>query len=498
MMPPAEGMARLAARFFLPALIVWIPTVLAFATLAAARLVQPLPALLGAVAVFAALLVMLGPVIAGFHALRDAIGRLEEDGEEPAKEPAGATGIHPAFDDLRHGLWRLARRWRQRLLESEAALAGSRAILAQLPDPLILIDERRRIIRANPAAKGFFGANLAGRDLAGALRNPLVLAAVDAVLRGEAGGAVEFSQAVPVNRDLRAHIVPLASPGPDGARVVLTLQDLTAAKRSERMRADFAANASHELRTPLATLLGFIETLRGPARDDVEAQARFLGIMHEQATRMARLVEDLLSLSRIEMNEHVSPSEKVDIAEIVVSVAATLELRAKTRQMAIELDLEEGLPEIIGAGDELAQVFLNLIDNAVKYGRPGTPIQVAVHTDDGDTGGGDTGEGDTGEGDAVDGDSVEIDRDIVISIRDQGEGIEAQHIPRLTERFYRVDTARSREMGGTGLGLAIVKHIVARHRGTLDISSEPGKGSVFTVRLHGWTGSDPSAVMKRQ
>lgn len=449
-------------RLLIPTLAVAAPTLLLLVVMAATRILSPGTAFLGAAAVFLALLLILRPVVHGFERLREIVEGLMEDTEEPDGEE---SVHHPATDNLSHSLIRLARRWRRRLHETEDALAATETILSSLPDPLILFDDRRRIVRANKAALSVLGSNLLGRDLAVALRNPAVLDAADAVLRGEAGGAVEFSQAVPVNRDLRAHIVPLPSLGPEGARAVLTLQDLTASKRSERMRADFAANASHELRTPLATLLGFIETLRGPARDDSEAQTRFLRIMHEQATRMARLVEDLLSLSRIEMNEHVAPSERVDLAELVTSVVDGLELRAEARRMTIVLDVEPDLPEIVGESDELAQVFQNLIDNAIKYGRGGTPITVGVRRVNG------------GEGEGY-------ERDVVVSVRDQGEGIEAQHLPRLTERFYRVDTARSREMGGTGLGLAIVKHIVARHRGTLEIESEPGKGSVFSVRLH--------------
>ncbi len=241
----------------------------------------------------------------------------------------------------------------------------------------------------------------------------------------------------------------------------MTLHDLTASKRSEQMRADFVANASHELRTPLATLLGFIETLRGPARDDREAQDRFLAIMHEQASRMARLIEDLLSLSRIEMNEHVPPTGRANLRHVLGSVAATLELRAKARGIHIVLDLADGLPEALGEPDELAQVFQNLFDNAIKYGHEGSAIEVSARLE-------------------RRGAAAPL---IAIAVRDHGEGIRREHLPRLTERFYRVDTARSRAMGGTGLGLAIVKHIVNRHRGRLDIASELGEGSVFTVRL---------------
>jgi two-component system phosphate regulon sensor histidine kinase PhoR len=260
----------------------------------------------------------------------------------------------------------------------------------------------------------------------------------------------------------------LDPPSLDGAVVVLSLHDITQLKRAEQMRADFIANASHELRTPLTTLTGFIETLRGPAREDAEARERFLAIMHEQAARMTRLVEDLLSLSRIELNEHVMPRGSIPLGPLLGHLADTLELRAGARGMRIRLDLPPDLPDVMGDRDELAQLFQNLLDNAIKYGRAGSDISVAATTGVGPPHGGDAGGG----------------AFVSIAVRDQGEGIAREHLPRLTERFYRVDTARSREMGGTGLGLAIVKHILNRHRGFLDIESALGAGSVFTVFLH--------------
>jgi len=243
---------------------------------------------------------------------------------------------------------------------------------------------------------------------------------------------------------------------------------MTAVKRSERMRADFVANASHELRTPLASLTGFIETLRGAAREDAAARERFLAIMAEQAQRMARLVDDLLSLSRIEMNEHLAPTERVDIEQVLRTVADTLEQRAAARDMRIVVDLPAGLPKVLGDADELAQVFQNLLDNAIKYSRRGTTIDVGAHPSPRFLPGVRPGERPAA---------------LAITVRDHGEGIARDHLPRLTERFYRVDAARSRELGGTGLGLAIVKHIVSHHRGALDIDSELGEGTVFTVHL---------------
>jgi two-component system phosphate regulon sensor histidine kinase PhoR len=244
---------------------------------------------------------------------------------------------------------------------------------------------------------------------------------------------------------------------------------VTAERRSEEMRADFVANASHELRTPLASLLGFIETLRGPARDDADARERFLGIMHGEAQRMSRLVSDLLSLSRIELREHEIPSGSVEVATLVESVAQAYELTAARRSIKLALNLATGLPPVAGDADELKQLLHNLVENAIKYGREGGTVTLAGYVPQ--TLPASYPRGDTGT--------------VAIAVRDQGEGIAREHLPRLTERFYRVDPGRSKSIGGTGLGLAIVKHIVNRHRGALTIDSEQGVGSVFTVFLPG-------------
>ncbi|MEX2199812.1 MAG: ATP-binding protein, partial [Dongiaceae bacterium] len=376
--------------------------------------------------------------------------------------------------------------------EVERLVRTDRAVVETLPDPLILIDRDRRIVRANPAAWAFFGELPAGRDLIAVLRNPALIEAVDAALAGGGGRVVEFVQPVPVERILSARVAPLPEPAADGTHAIVTLHDITPIRRAEQLRADFVANASHELRTPLSTLVGFIETLRGPASDDEEARKRFLAIMHEQANRMARLVADLLSLSRIELNEHSAPTGRVDIATLLGNVVDGLALKAEQRGMRIELGAASAngaaggaissLPPIVGDADELAQVFQNLIDNAIKYGRAGTPIRISAALVAATPA--------TPAPASPGGDAVGIGRPVrtprrlvVVAIADLGEGIPREHLPRLTERFYRVDAARSRDLGGTGLGLAIVKHIVSRHRGRLEIESEAGKGSIFRVLL---------------
>jgi two-component system phosphate regulon sensor histidine kinase PhoR len=388
----------------------------------------------------------------------DAIRRRVERHEPDAPADGSATPL------VAHELWAAVTRRQAsshaRLTQAEARVAAAEAVIAAIADPLLLIDHRRRVVRANSAAAELIGTVAEPRDLAGALRNPVLLSAVDSLLRGEAVRSAEFSLSVPVERVLRAHLARVDGPALDGAVAILTLHDVTTLKRSEQMRADFIANAGHELKTPLATLIGFIETLLGPARKDATARERFLGIMHQQAGRMARLVDDLLSLSRIELNEHVAPTGRVALAPVIEEVARGLELRAAERGIRIAYVLPAELPEVQGDRDELTQIFQNLLDNAVKYGRRDGQITVS-------------------------GEIVEVASgpQVRVSVADQGEGIPPEHLPRLTERFYRLDTARSRELGGTGLGLAIVKHLVNRHRGRLEIASKLGQGSTFSVCL---------------
>ncbi|MBM3518530.1 MAG: PAS domain-containing protein [Alphaproteobacteria bacterium] len=359
---------------------------------------------------------------------------------------------------------RLEGRWKADLASAAAAAGtGLERVLDGVPEPLVVIDRRRRVLRANRAAERLLGGDLVGRDIAGSLRHPAVLDALDRILGGVQHQEVEFSWPGAVERSFAGHVAGLGgAPAETAPAAVIALYDLTAVKRLERLRADFVANASHELRTPLATLLGFIETLQGPAREDREAAERFLPVMRQQAERMARLVSDLLSLSRIELDEHTLPSGRADLRQIIQTVLDALERQAKENDMTFAVELDPGVTMLAGDPDQLLQVLQNLIDNALKYGRRGTTVRIR------------------GRQAAAPGAGQPI---IEIAVSDEGGGIAPEHIPRLTERFYRVDTARSRALGGTGLGLAIVKHIVNRHRGTLSISSELGRGSTFTVAL---------------
>jgi two-component system phosphate regulon sensor histidine kinase PhoR len=274
----------------------------------------------------------------------------------------------------------------------------------------------------------------------------------------------------PITRELRLiragqHVTYHAvAAGTKAGGVLLVLRNVSAMAAAVQMKTDFVANASHELRTPLASLIGFIDTLRGPAADDPPAQRRFLAIMAEQAERMNRLIDDLLSLSRIELTEHQRPAGRVDLGELCHRVAASFEPRLASRHIALEVSIEPALPKLTADGDQLAQVVTNLVDNAVKYGRESGTVKLRL-------------------GSAPPGGRWPAPPGVVLSVADDGAGIPRAHVARLTERFYRADKGRSRAAGGTGLGLAIVKHIVNRHRGQLLIESEEGRGSTFSVWL---------------
>ena len=289
-------------------------------------------------------------------------------------------------------------------------------------------------------------------------RNPDLLEGIGLIRDGAAEITVMLSERVPMERLLMATLANIGGPTklPSDPELLITFRDLSEASRIEKTRTDFVANASHELRTPLASIIGFIETLQGPAKDDPAARERFLSVMAMQAQRMKRLVDDLMSLTRVEMHAHVMPRDEVDLNSVVNHVREALEPLAQQEQVTLSAAGIDGPALVRGDRDELVQVFQNLIHNAIRYGRKGGGVSVRIER-------------------AAAG--------LRVQVSDDGVGIAPQHLPRLTERFYRVDVAASRKKEGTGLGLAIVKHVVNRHRGDFDVKSELGKGSTFTVTL---------------
>jgi two-component system phosphate regulon sensor histidine kinase PhoR len=339
--------------------------------------------------------------------------------------------------------------------------ALARQVFEHLPDPLMLLDSSGRVVFANKTMRAVVGVGVERKHVSAVLRTPSVLEAVARTAATGEPSMVEFAFRVPVERHYQAYANRV---GESPSVTTLLLHDLTSVKRSEQMRADFVANASHELRTPLAAVAGFIETLKGHARDDVDAREKFLDIMSVEAGRMRRLIEDLLSLTRIELNEHVPPSGQISLETVLREAVAALAPLWQSDDITVDISAAPNLPPVTGERDELIQLFQNLIHNAIKYGRTGGHVWITLALV--------PGAGGRGAGSMI-----------AAAIRDDGEGIPSDAIPRLTERFYRVDVKRSRERGGTGLGLAIVKHIVNRHHGRLQIESRAGEGSTFTVFL---------------
>lgn len=333
-------------------------------------------------------------------------------------------------------------------------------LLAALPLPTLAIDKNERIVALNPSANALIGASALGRHFITILRQPQLVEAVEQsladqtprnapYLAGDAGSNISYDVALGTMADT--------------GTLILSFQDVTHLTQAGQMRRDFVANVSHELRTPLTALMGFIETLSGPARNDAAARDRFLGIMNDEAERMNRLVGDLLSLSRVEAEERVRPTGRIDLNDVLQTTMRNLNPLAVDNDVTLSPDLGSEPLIVRGDADQLLQVFTNLIENAIKYGGAGKSVDITARTHPHDN--------------ALRAAALRI------TVADHGPGIDPMHIPRLTERFYRSDSHRSRALGGTGLGLAIVKHILNRHRGRLKITSKLGQGAQFTVIL---------------
>ena len=330
-------------------------------------------------------------------------------------------------------------------------------LAAAVPDPIVVSDGRGTVLYANEAATAAFGRIPEGTVLAHRFRSPDMQRLVGTLLGEGRAGVVDYAERVPIERAFRISAMPI---GARSGLFMIHFKDQSETRRIDRMRADFIANASHELRTPLASISGFIETLRGPARNDEKARDSFLQIMQTQTARMARLIDDLLTLSRIEMKPHLPSREKIDLGETVAGVIDSLGHLADEYGIAVAFERPQAPVLVSGNRDELIQVFVNLLENACKYGQSGGRVDISIAPVHG---------GPTPE--------------IAVTFRDYGPGIAEEHIPRITERFYRIDPETSRVKNGTGLGLAIVKHILTRHEGRLVVRSKPGEGASFIVCL---------------
>ncbi|MEP4038759.1 ATP-binding protein [Pseudophaeobacter sp.] len=337
------------------------------------------------------------------------------------------------------------------------------SFLEAMPLPSVLVDQTERFIGANRLGLDLLGGQIMGRHFATILRQPSVTGAIEKCLEDRTNRAAKHlsndgAQDTTYEVSLR-YVDGIGAV--EGGAVLITFTDVTEREQANQMRRDFVANVSHELRTPLTALMGFIETLRGAARDDPNARDRFLSIMEGEASRMNRLVGDLLSLNRVESKERIRPKEEMDLVAHLTSTLKTMQPLAESGNVTLNFTPPEDPVMIIGDADQLLQVFINLVENAIKYG--GDQVEMTVEL---------------------------LERDpslrsaaVRVQVSDNGPGIDPIHLPRLTERFYRADSHRSREMGGTGLGLAIVKHIVNRHRGRLKVESELGTGTCFSVIL---------------
>jgi len=456
-----KGSAIPLSRLWRPTLAFSAPGVIVFVLLAILDRISVSFALIGCLLIIAGTGIVVRFLLRDTQSLRNYAANLADDPTARRPDIAFAGSLTPLLTAIR-SLADSADSQRSR--QSAAQPSG----LDHLPDAVLMLDSNRVVLRDNMAARALLGDSLVGRDLASVLRNPNVLRAVDSILQGRADILdVEFSFQVPVERHFSARIAGVESSPSQPIAAAIALNDLTEMKRAQQLRSDFVANASHELRTPISVLLGGLQTLRGPARNDPKAQEGFVTMMEGQAERMARLVDDLLSLSRIEMNEHSVPSDRIDLGILLGEVRDTLSLAANAQGMSVEIDMQDDIPPVPGDLEDLTKVFQNLLDNAIKYGADESCVTLTVRR------------ATVGVPPSLTGRSGYI----AVSVADEGEGIEPELIPRLTERFFRTDAALSRRLGGTGLGLAIVKHAVNRHRGALSIESTPGKGSTFTVYL---------------
>jgi two-component system phosphate regulon sensor histidine kinase PhoR len=417
-------------------------------------------AILGIIAIVLATTFFIHPYISNIIALTDYVRKLAED--KKADEPD--LSFLNNLEELSGAVAQLNKSWENRKNQLEAAVTENKIAIEVLPDALFILDKDQRIIRTNGMARHIFGHRITHQRIEEVLPIPELLNAIQNVKQVR---EVEFHITDrEIRRDYYAKVTKFPANSPSSTDMIVTLHDLTELKQIRKMRADFVANASHEMKTPLASIIGLVETMQTSAKNDIEAQAEFLQIMSEQAARMKTLIEDLLSLSKIEAD--TSPPDKdADIAKIINDAKKHLEWAAKQKNVEIVINFKDEIPKMLGDENQLSQVLINLIGNSIKYGNADSDVVV--------------------EAKITRKLPLEIsekyDKAIQIDIIDKSDGIAEEHIPRLTERFYRVDTARTRKLGGTGLGLAIVKHTLNRHGGLIRITSKKGVGSTFSVFL---------------
>ncbi len=454
-------------KFVERVLFLSFPTALVFIVLAAFRLVDPLLAVISLAAVVLFNIVLLFPLTFELQQIKRYITSMaqSEDFDEKAM-----TLSEQDAKEIVEAVNAMHRFWAQKTDILEAQTISDTAVLDSLPDPIIVIDRAGNILGANLSARTSFGKNITNKNIDKLFRSNNFINAVSKVLNKESKSEnLIFYTDPPESQKLYAHIKQLPWLSKGKAVAVISIYDMTKSMKIEKMQSDFVANASHELRTPLSIISGFIETLQTSAKDDADARDKFLKIMAEQAEYMSSLIENLLSLSRIELNQDQQPTDKVEVLDIAEEVAQALSIKAAEREMKIRIFSDDNLPPVIGDKAQIKQVIQNLTDNAVKYGLSGTEVTIRLKNAE--------------KIPASKSLKVSKGAAVAISVNNKGPKIEPEQLARLTERFYRMQEHKDLNIKGTGLGLAIAKHIIIRHRGNLTVNSNGYNGTTFTIYL---------------
>ena len=448
-------------------LLLSFPTAMVFLILALLRLISPTLAIISLACVVLFNIVLLFPLTLELQQIKRYIATLAEgenfDEKKMTLSEADAREIVNAVNAMH-------RFWAHKTDMLEAQTISDTAVLDSLPDPIMMIDRAGNILGANLAARNVLGKNITDKNIDKVFMSNNFINAVARVLKKESKSEnLIFYVKKPTPQKLYAHIKQLPWLSKGRAVAVISLYDLTKSLKIEKMQSDFVANASHELRTPLSILSGFIETLQTTARDDEDARDNFLKIMAEQAEYMSNLIENLLSLSRIEMNQDTRPDEKVDLGDVAEEVAQALSLKAQERQNNIRIEQEEGLPEIVADHGQIKQVLQNLTDNALKYGLSNSDVTIRLSRAEKIPA---SKSFKTARGAAV-----------AVAVNNKGAKISPENLARLTERFFRLQEHKDLHIKGTGLGLSIAKQIVLRHHGNLTVTSTVYNGTTFTIYL---------------
>ncbi len=454
-------------RFVDRILFLSLPSALVFIMLAVLRLISPMLAIVSYVAVMIFNTVLMFPITFELQQLKKYISSLAQGGDINGKE---MNLSEQETKEIVEAVNAMHRFWTQKADGLEAQSISDAAVLDTLPDPIMMIDRSGNILGANLSSRNMFGDKITDKNVENLFASNNFIDAVNRVLKKESESEnLIFYVGEPVNQKFYAHIKQLPWQSKGRAVAVISLYDLTKAMRIEKMQSDFVANASHELRTPLAIISGFIETLLTSAKDDAEAREKFLKIMQDQAGYMSALIENLLSLSKIELSQDEKPSETVNIPQVIDEVKQALSMKAEQREITIRTHIEEGVGDITADRQQVKQIIQNLTDNAIKYGLSKSDVSIRAKVVE--------------KIPASKSMNVAEGKAVAIAINNKGPKISPENLARLTERFYRMQEHKDLNIKGTGLGLSIAKQIVIRHRGNITVSSTNYNGTTFTVYL---------------